>query len=231
MTTLRSNKQLQVYLQPTEFIDSDSPLVIELAKSAVGQAMSDIKKGVRLYYEVRDLVRYSPYGIVFDRFKFKASWVLQTKVGFCIQKAILLAAVARAVGIPSRVGFADVRNHLATERLIRLMRTDEFVYHGYTELYLAGKWVKATPAFNLSLCERFKVKPLEFDGQHDSLFHPFDVAGNRHMEYIRDHGHFADFPFDKMVRAFEEAYPHLYGEHGPGWPAKGDFEQEIVSSQ
>ena len=65
------------------------------------------------------------------------------------------------------------------------MGTDLFVYHGYTDLCLDGKWVKATPAFNLALCTRFRVKPLEFDGRDDSIFHPFDEDDRRHMEYLR----------------------------------------------
>jgi len=221
-------KEAEIYLQPTQFINSDAPEVIEFARSTSGNAKTKVEKAVSLYYAVRDSVRYNPYVIDFDPAKYTASWPLQSGEGFCIQKAILLAAVARVEGIPSRLGFADVRNHLATERLIELMRTDEFIYHGYTELYLNGKWVKATPAFNLSLCQKFGVKPLEFDGTEDSIFHPFDVAGNKHMEYIRDHGQFADFPLDKMIGAFEKGYPHLFKNGGPGWPIKGDFEREKV---
>ncbi len=219
-----TGKDFQLYLQPTPFIDSDSPGVIEFAQSIIDHVETDVERGVKLYYVVRDMVRYRIYGISFDPGRYKASWVLREKIGFCVQKAILLAAAARAAGIPSRLGFADVRNHLATKRLIELMRTDKFVFHGYTELYLAGKWVKATPAFNLALCQRFGVKPLEFDGRHDSVFHPFDQAGSKHMEYIHDHGQFADFPLEKMIQAFKQAYPHLYRKHGPGWPAHGDFE-------
>ena len=211
-------------------MNNDSPEVAGFARSIVGTATSDIDKAVKLFYAVRDLIRYSPYVIVFEPERFKASWVLREKVGFCIQKAILLAAAARAVDIPSRLGFADVRNHLATQRLIDLMKTDEFIYHGYTELYLNGQWVKATPTFNLTLCERFGVRTLEFDGKNDAIFHPFDQTGHKHMEYLRDHGHFADLPFEQMVRAFVDGYPHLFGEDGPGWPAKGDFEREVAAS-
>lgn len=216
-----------LYLRPTPYIDSDAPTVIEFARSTVGEAETDIEKGVKLYYAVRDGVRYDPYAIVPDPNAFKASSVLAAKVGFCIQKAILLAAVARVVDIPSRLGFADVRNHLTTERLRRLMGTDVFAFHGYTELYLDGKWVKATPAFNRSLCERFKVRPLEFDGKSDSIFHPFDMEGRKHMEYLRDHGHFADFPLLRMVEAFQEHYGHLLQE-GAAWP-HGNFEQEALA--
>lgn len=228
MEDILASSSWRHYLQPTQFIDSDVAEVIEFARSSVGAAKTEIEQGVKLYYAVRDGVRYSPYGITFEPVRFKASWMLREQVGFCIQKAVLLAAAARAIGIPSRLGFADVRNHLATPRLIELMRTDAFIYHGYTELYLAGRWVKATPAFNLSLCERFKVQPLEFDGRIDSIFHPFDQLGNKHMEYLRDHGQFADLPFERMVRAFETGYPHLYGPAGPGWPSKGDFEREVA---
>jgi transglutaminase-like putative cysteine protease len=221
-------KSKDVYLRPTQFIDSDAPVVIEFAHATIGDAGTDIEKGVRLYYAVRDSVRYDPYAIKPDPDIFRASWVLAAKVGFCIQKAILLAAVARAVEIPSRLGFADVRNHLTTQRLRRLMGTDVFAFHGYTELYLDGQWVKATPAFNRALCERFKVLPLEFDGKSDSIFHPFDAEGRKHMEYLRDHGHFADFPLEKMVRAFKEHYGHLFQKDEGHWP-RGDFEQEALT--
>ncbi len=219
-----SEEDFQIFLQPTRFIDSDSLAVAEYARSATADAITDVEKGVKLYYAVRDGIRYDAYAITFDPSAYKASSVLAAKAGFCIQKAILLAAVAREVGIPSRLGFADVRNHLTTERLRELMGTDVFAFHGYTELFLDGRWVKATPAFNRSLCERFKVRPLEFDGNSDSLFHPFDTEGRKHMEYLRDHGHFSDFPFERMVKAFKEHYGHLFRK-GAAWP-RGDFEKE-----
>lgn len=221
--------RLEMYLQPTRYIDSDSSAVSDFARSVVNDHQTDLEKGIALYYAVRDGIRYSPYCITLDPDTYSGAYVLDSKVGYCVQKAILLAAVARAANIPSRVGFADVRNHLATKRLIELMRTDVFVYHGYTEMYLNDKWVKATPAFNLSLCERFGVRSLEFDGQHDSIFHPFDQAGNKHMEYLRDRGSFSDFPFEDMVNAFREGYPHIFEEGGIGWPT-GNFEQEVTAN-
>ncbi|MCI0470241.1 MAG: transglutaminase family protein [Candidatus Aminicenantes bacterium] len=226
MTETFCAEDFQVYLQPTSFIDSDAASVIEFARTACRHTASDSERAVKLYYAVREAIRYNPYGIGFAAERYKASWVLREKVGFCIQKAILLAAAARAAAVPSRLGFADVRNHLATERLKKLMKTDEFVFHGYTELYLAGKWVKATPAFNLALCDRFGVKPLEFNGRDDSIFHPYNRSGEQFMEYIRDHGRFADFPLEKMIRAFTQGYPHLYEQAGVGWPGAGDFYHE-----
>ncbi|MCS6806331.1 MAG: transglutaminase family protein [Acidobacteriota bacterium] len=215
----------QIYLQPTPFIDWDTPSVIQFAQSTVGEASSDIDKAVRLYYRVRDEIRYDPYHIELRPEMMKASAVLARGFGFCIEKAVLLAAAARALTIPSRLGFADVRNHLATERLRQWLQTDLFVFHGYTELWLEGRWVKATPAFNRSLCERFGVKPLEFDGRHDSVFHPFDANGQVHMEYVRDRGQFADVPFEAMVAELKRHYPRVFNEQNL---IDGDFEHEAA---
>jgi len=118
----------------------------------------------------------------------------------------------RAVGIPARVGFADVKNHLTTPRLRERMGSDMFIYHGFAELLLEGKWVKATPVFNRELCQRFRVKPLEFDGRSDSIFHPFDEDDRRHMEYIKFRGTFADVPAERIMRDFQEYYPSGYSQ-------------------
>ncbi|MBT07013.1 MAG: hypothetical protein CMM32_08905 [Rhodospirillaceae bacterium] len=193
-------------LKSTYFIDSENLVVKDFAETQAGSG-SDLERGVRLYYAVRDSIRYDPYGIGRQPKDYRASLCLKQKTGFCITKAALLAACARAVGIPSRVGYGDVRNHLATPKLLELLRTDEFVFHGYTELFLGEVWVKATPAFNISLCERFGVFPLEFNGREDSLFHPYDSSGRRHMEYIRERGSFVDVPFDLIMSTFNEYYP------------------------
>jgi transglutaminase-like putative cysteine protease len=141
-----------------------------------------------------------------------------------VAKAILLASLARVMGIPSRLGFADVRNHLTTERLKDMMKTDVFVFHGYTELYLDGKWVKATPTFNHDLCAKFGVIPLEFDGKNDCLLHAFDAKGQKHMEYLKDHGQFADLPVEKMLIAMRDAYPAFFQDGVQ--KIFGDFEKE-----
>lgn len=201
---------MKEFLSPGRYVDSDHPEVIAFARRHVKGA-TDVERAVSLYYAVRDAIRYNPFLDFTSDASFRGSVCLQTGEGFCIGKAALLAACARAVGIPARVGFADVKNHLTTPRLAeRMGGTDLFVYHGYTELWLEGKWVKATPAFNLELCRKFRVKPLEFDGRHDSIFHPFDADERRHMEYLRDRGTHADVPVDEIQRVFREAYPGLY---------------------
>ena len=201
---------MKEFLSPGRYIDSDHPAVIEFASKHV-KGSSDVERAVSLYYAVRDGIRYNPF-LDFSRdTAFRGSVCLETGEGFCIGKAALLAACARAVGIPARVGFADVKNHLTTPRLAERMGTDLFVYHGFAELWLEGKWVKATPAFNLDLCRKFRVKPLEFDGRNDSIFHPLDADDRRHMEYLRSRGSHADVPVAEIQKVFRETYPALYG--------------------
>jgi transglutaminase-like putative cysteine protease len=197
-------------LSATYFIDKDHPDIIAFSKQHAKQGRSDLDRAVSLYYAVRDVIRYNPYSIEPDRQAMKASAVLAKKEGYCVAKAVLLTACLRSQGIPARLGFADVKNHLNTKRLKALMETDLFVWHGFTEVFLKGKWVKATPAFNLGLCESFHVRPLEFDGTCDSIFHPFDTFGNRHMEYVNAHGSFDDLPWDLALAAMKKAYPRYF---------------------
>src|SRR5262249_6015897 len=86
----------QEFLAPSEFIDSASPAVQAFSADAIRGAKTDVEKAVRLYYAVRDSFRYDPYSIRADRQLFVASDVLAVKAAFCIPKANLLAAAARA---------------------------------------------------------------------------------------------------------------------------------------
>ena len=193
-------------LQPASMVDSDHPAVVAFAREHARGA-DEHERAVALYYAVRDGFRYDPYRIDLSVQGMKGSTVLAKGYGWCVPKAALLAAVCRAAGIPARVGYADVRNHLSTERLRQNMGSDLFVWHGYTDIWLDGQWLKATPAFNIELCDRFGLLPLEFDGRGDSIYHPFDKAGNRHMEYVNQHGAFDDMPLDRIVADFEAHYP------------------------
>ncbi len=223
---------MDAVLKPTYFIDCDSPSVREFALDAINGASTDAEKAVKLYYAVRDGITYNPYAFSLDESAFRASYILSRGNGWCVQKAILLAAAGRAAGIPSRLRFANVRNHLATEKLRELMKTDLFVFHGLTEFHLGGRWVKATAVFNLSLCEKFGVLPLEFDGIHDAIFHPFDAKGRKHMEYVHDYGPFDDFPYQVMVRESKKYYPHFFGDTGAASPLPdNDFEAEAAGER
>ena len=214
------------YLSPARFIDSDSPEVAEFARKAVDGASGEVDKVQRLYAAVRDGITYDPYVNFADPANFRASGVLAAGRGFCVGKAALLAACCRAVGIPARVGYADVRNHMTSPKLYEKIKTDVFIWHSYAELFVGGRWVKATPAFDAALCARVGIAPLAFDGQTDSLFQPFDRAGRKHMEYLKDRGAFADVPFETMVADFRATYPTLISDKG----ISGDFRAEVVAA-
>ncbi|MCH2492602.1 MAG: transglutaminase family protein [Gammaproteobacteria bacterium] len=194
-------------------------------EDVVAGVEEDTKRAVAVYYAIRDGILYDPYSADISVAGLKATTVLEEKRGWCVSKAILLAACCRALGIPARLGYADVLNHLSTEKLRQRMKTNVFYWHGYTALYLDDRWVKATPAFNIELCEKFGLKPLEFNGRDDSIYHAFDQAGNRHMEYLHDRGQFLEPPIEAMRRTFDEYYP--------GWPdisdaTEADFGGEVA---
>lgn len=194
------------YLTPTAMIDSNATTITAHTMDIIGVSKDPVEQAVKLYYAVRDGIWYDPYYPFYLPEHYRASNVLKSGRGYCVCKASLLCALGRACEIPSRLAFADVRNHLATTQLIEFLGSDLFVYHGYTEFYLEGRWVKATPAFNRELCERHKVAPLEFNGREDSVFHPYNLEKKQFMEYVADHGTCADVPVDAIVAAWEEAY-------------------------
>lgn len=213
------------YKNATDTIDSQHPTVIAFAEFHSRDARSDTARAIKLFYAIRDLIRYDPYQLDLTVNGMKASTCLERGHGWCVPKAILLAACCRVKGIPARLGFADVRNHLSTERMREFMQTDIFYWHGYADLWLDGQWVKATPAFNIELCRKFNMLPLEFDGENDSLYHPFDVEGNKHMEYVRHRGTYQDLPLPQIVQDFKDKYPQLAKL---AHLQKASFEQDVT---
>jgi len=198
---------LEKYLRPTAILDCDHPAVIHFAANIAGKTENDpVKTAVRLYYAVRDGIRYDPYVPFHRSAHYRASNIIKWRRGYCVGKAALLCAVARARGIPCRLGFATVRNHLASEKLIAHIGSDHFVYHGYVEFWLNRRWVKATPAFNAELCELHHVDPLEFDGHSDAIYQSFNRDHKRYIEYLADHGTFDDVPVAAIVNAWKVAY-------------------------
>jgi transglutaminase-like putative cysteine protease len=222
----------QSYLTPTFIIDSDHPDVADFARMAAGGSVDPVEQAVKLYLAVRDSIRYDPYTPFHLPEHYRASRVLKRGRGFCIPKASLLCACARSMGIPSRLGFANVRNHLATRQLLKFLGSNLFVFHAFVEMFLEGRWVKATPAFNRELCARHGVPPLEFNGREDSVFQPYNLENQKYMEYENFLGSCADVPVREVVAAWEDAYGRervsgwirKFGESGAG----AGFEQEEV---
>jgi transglutaminase-like putative cysteine protease len=205
-----AKNSMKEYLEPTEFLNFDDANVFEFAvRNSVG-ANTEREKAVKLYYAVRDGFQYNPNILDLRREGLKASDLLKRNRGYCVEKAVLLAASARAVGVPSRLSFYIVRNHIATEKLEKLLRKNYLVFHGAAELFLDGKWIKATPAFNKNLCGYLNVEPLEFDGTRDSIFQEYDKTGKVFMKYLHEYGAFDDLPYELYLDELKKHYPHIF---------------------
>lgn len=196
-------------LSPTTFLDCDHETVRSYAAKAGGAPKDPVAVAERLFYAVRDGIRYDPYQVSRDPSAYRASTIAECESNWCVPKSVLLAASARARGIPARLGFADVINHLTSDKLSANMGTDLFAWHGYAELWLGDRWVKLSCAFNIELCERFGVQALEFDPVHGALMHPYDSNGRRHMEYVHERGSYNDLPLQAIFTTFAEVYPSM----------------------
>jgi len=224
---LRSDENA-IYLAPAEYIDSDHPAIESFIATTVTPGMPAAAKAQRFYLAARE-IRYDPHLDYADPEIYRASSVLQAGHAYCVGKAALFAALCRAGGIPARVAFADVTNHLSSEKLRERMSTNYFAWHGFTELFLDGRWVKASPTFNSTLCSRFGVSPLDFDGETDALLQAYDGAGRAFMQYEVLHGAFHDVPAKFLMAEMARLYPQLKGKHGPS--AGGmEFEAPIASA-
>ncbi|SNS86726.1 Transglutaminase-like superfamily protein [Ekhidna lutea] len=195
--------------ESTYFFDYESPEIQELIAQFKNPALSDQEKAAGLYLKIRDGWRYNPYDIHFRKEALKASNIVQKKHGHCIDKSILYIAGLRGLGIPAKLHLAKVKNHIAVERLTEKFGTNELTPHGMVDVFIDGKWVKATPAFNAELCRLTGVEPLEFDGTADSIFQEYNQDGKEFMEYLEDYGSFDDVPFEFIQQNMEENYPKL----------------------
>ena len=211
-----------VYLAPAEYVDSDDPAIVALARKAAPNASAAEK--ARQYYLAAREVRYDPDLDFSDPEVYRASSVLNAGAGYCVGKAALFAALCRAGGVPARVGFADVTNHLASESLHKKMGTNYFAWHGFTEVLLGDQWLKASPTFNATLCVRFGVAALDFDGHSDALLQSYDGEGRTFMRYEVMHGAFHDVPVKFLIAEMARRYPSLKGPRGR---SAGGMENEV----
>ena len=193
-------------MRPTAVIDWDTGAVKQKAQELTRGLKSDREKAVALFYFVRDSIKHNPYAEGSSPEDFKASVILQRGYGYCQHKALLLVALARAAGIPARPGYADVRDHLLSRKFRDMIGGDNLlIQHGYAELYIDGKWVHASPAYDLGTCNKMGFVPVEFDGIHDARDSAYNQRGKPHIEYVTDHGTYDDFPFD-YIRKYQQEW-------------------------
>lgn len=203
-------EQLERYLEPTSTIDCDNAFVKGKAWELTKGQEDPADKARSLFYFVRDQIKYNMY-VPFHLIEhYKASTILQKGEGYCVQKAVLMTALARAIDIPARLGFADIVNHLLPGKFLEIHGTNLLVYHGFSELYLDDTWIRVTPIFDLEMCRKHRIIPVDFDGKNDARFHPVNEEGRQHIEYVRYHGSFEDLPLHQMLNARQEAMGEYY---------------------
>ncbi|UOY06633.1 transglutaminase family protein [Muricauda sp. SCSIO 64092] len=198
------------YIKATTYLDYDSAAIQDLISPFTSEELSPMEKAKGMYLVIRDRWRYNPYQISLNPENYRASTIAKKSEGHCVEKAVLLTACLRGLGIPARLHFAKVTNHIAVERLTERFGTNILTPHGMVDVFLDNQWVKATPAFNKALCDKCNVKPLEFDGTTDSIFQEYNEEGQKFMEYLEDYGHFEDVPLDFMIQNLREHYPEIF---------------------
>ena len=202
--------RLERYLKPTFTIDSDNASVKGKAWELTKGQQDPASKAEILFYFVRDQIKYNMYVPFHLLEHYKASTILQKGQGYCVQKAVLMTALARAINVPARLGFADIINHLLPDKFLKIYGTSLLVYHGFSELYLNDTWIRVTPIFDLQMCRKHRIIPVEFDGKNDARFHPLNEEGKQHIDYVRYHGSFEDLPLDQMLNARKESMGERY---------------------
>ena len=217
-----TTNQMEEYLRPTPTIDCDRKSIRKKSRTLTKGRHNSADKGKSLFYFVRDEIKYTFYVPSDLPAHFRASQIMETGEGFCVQKAVLLTALARAADIPARLHLADIRNHLLADKPRQMIGTTLVTYHGYCELYIQGKWVKATPAFDLKMCQRNRIIPVEFDGKTDAIFHRHNLDGKLHIEYVKDHGCYEDVPLDEIYDGWVRDY---------GWGSRAQFNHLIETEK
>ena len=201
---------MEKYTEPTYYFDFEHHAIQDFVKETIQGIKPEKEKAIAIYKAVRDGWRYKADSIFVSKEAYKISSIFYRETGHCLDKAILMVGCLREANIPARMCLAKVKNHIAAEEMIEILGTDELTPHGYVEVFLNGKWVKATPTFNKSLCEWLNVSTLEFDGENDSVFQEFDKEGGLFMEYLEEYGNFADVPFEYIFQIFKQHYPKFY---------------------
>ena len=202
---------MEKYLGETYFLDYSNKVIQSLVEPYQNLPLQDKLSG--WFLKVRDGWRYNPFTIYVKREKFKASHIAQNSEGHCIDKSTLFVAGLRALNIPARIRLAKVANHIAVESLVKRLGNNTIAPHGIAEVYFEGKWLKVSTAFNKTLCNKYNVDALEFDGTEDAMLQSFNRDKQEFMEYLEDYGHFADVPFEFILKVFEKNYPQIYNQY------------------
>lgn len=146
-STDRRSTDLSEYLESNLFMNTSDPELIKLAKQAGGQESDPFVLGDKLRKFVGGYVSTKNLNVGFA----SASEVCRTREGDCTEHGILLAALGRLNGLPSRVvvGLAYVQSFGG--------QSDVFGYHMWTQFYIDGRWIDFDAALGESDCSPTRI--------------------------------------------------------------------------
>ena len=168
------------------------------------------KKMAACYRFVRDEIRYDPFAIELESEALSASRTVEAQHGHCLHKSVLFVTGLRAMGVPARLDGPGAQP-LGHGTVGAPVEDGCFVPHGYAAFWNGGRWVKVTPVFNNSLCERLGTDPLP-SRRTDSLFQP--LIQETVLEYLVDCGLHTTVPLTFLKEALQREYQHCFNEAG-----------------
>jgi transglutaminase-like putative cysteine protease len=208
-------------LGDTDVIEPGHPLVAATAERVAGSASDPAEITRRLFDWVRDELPYDMAPLLGSRADWRASATLERGHGFCQQKAIVLASLLRARGIPAALCFQDLHDHKIPERYAEFLGGRRLEVHGLTAVHADGHWWRIDATLPRSLCERKGYRLVEYEPRRDCLLPATDLQGEPHFTLIRDLGMSADLPEAISERTLEldylqdPEYRAFVHRHGP----------------
>lgn len=135
------------YLDGTTMINTKDAQLIDLANRAAGDEKNPLALADRLRRFVTDYIDDKGMDVAFA----SASDVCRSRKGDCSEHAVLLAALGRIKGLPSRVAVG-----LAYVPLFG-KQNDIFGFHMWTQFYINGTWVDVDAALRETDCSPTRI--------------------------------------------------------------------------
>lgn len=196
------------FLGATDVIDSDSAVIRSLAHELACDAVDEPGSVKAIFDWVRDEIRYDMGPMLSDRRDWTASVTVRRGYGFCQQKAVLLAALLRARGTPAGIAVELLLDHKIPPHFAAHMGGQEIPLHGYTTVFVDGRWQRIDSTLDRMLCQRNGYRLVEYAAGADQLLPSTDLAGEPHFDHLGELGQWADVP-DQVVSATLEL-PYLH---------------------
>ena len=194
-------EDISLFMQPTFFIDSDHESIVKLASNLTRASDPPEIRAEQLFIYVRDEIEYN-FPNPLEKENYIASKILARGKGYCITKAVLLCALARAAQIPTAIIHSDLLDHTLPPHVQELMGTNIMYFHAFNSFLLGGKWIRADASQSYELIKRKGYHLVEFDPTKDSLLPETMPDGRPHAEYLKIYGTYSDFPFDGLFKIF-----------------------------